>query len=178
LAKEHGYADLIAKRLNKKYVNLGLNGSGIDMLFQNLVLHLSRYPKPSKVFIQWPSFYREYVVPNNNIFLLNPTVAANASHEVQTIWKSLTLEKSMYYKSTLIRSVLLNLLKNMDIPVVELFLHYPTNELTELDFTEIKTQHLVLNDSIFFTDLARDLAHPGIQSNLAIANTVILELEK
>lgn len=50
---EKSYPYLTAQKYNKDYYNLGLGGTGLDVMFYNVSLWLSRYPKPKHIFLQW-----------------------------------------------------------------------------------------------------------------------------
>lgn len=51
---EQTYPYITSKQLNCDYYNLGLEASGFDVLFYNLMSWLSVYPKPKLIVIQYP----------------------------------------------------------------------------------------------------------------------------
>ena len=56
---EDTYPYLLSKKLNCDYYNLGMGGTGIDILNYNLVIWFSKIKKPPKLLIvQWPNHVR------------------------------------------------------------------------------------------------------------------------
>lgn len=58
LELETTYTYLLSKKLNVDYYNLGLGGTGIDVMFYNVITWLNKFPKPKCVFLQWTDHTR------------------------------------------------------------------------------------------------------------------------
>jgi len=54
LELEHTYSHYLANRLNCDYYNLGMGGTGIDIMMHNLTIWLNTYKKPKLLVVQWP----------------------------------------------------------------------------------------------------------------------------
>ena len=60
LAKEDMWAELLAKECNMDLLNLGVGGTGPDIIHLNTLQYLKvNYPKPKCVVIQWPQSTRK-----------------------------------------------------------------------------------------------------------------------
>jgi hypothetical protein len=165
LPYEKTYPYLVSEHFNKTYYNLGIGGTGVDLVTLNLISFLSLIKKkPSKIIIQWPNFHRFFNFKSDfQMQLFLPSASANY------LYKILTKEDIPYRQNIFYRQYVLQYLKNLGF-----------NSIYELCQEQISDKSL--NNSIIpmlrHVDLARDLSHPGIKTHQLWANLVINEIEK
>jgi hypothetical protein len=141
LAIEDTYPFLLSKKLNLDYYNLGIGGTGIDVLSMNLSLWFSNIKKPPKmIVIQWPEIYRRIEIENKDITLLGPW--STDDH-----FKNEILGNSFNHYYNVLKTINISYINFLKIPMI--------------DFT---------NEEIVYLDYARDLKHPGIDSNKNISD--------
>jgi hypothetical protein len=69
LKKESLWTDLLAKKMNKKYINLGLPGKSVSSIINNLYSYFREYGHPEYVFCLFPNFNRFELPINPNIIV-------------------------------------------------------------------------------------------------------------
>jgi len=147
------WPELVAKSLNMKCANLGQGGGSFDTAFRMCLGYIDKI-KPKIVIFLKPNGIRWEIVSESNIHFFG-------------IW---TMDKDKIYKNYMQEYMIdennnyFNTYKNI------LAIESLCKE-RQIKFLNFETSDLVKND------LARDLAHPGIRSNLQFANTVLSKLE-
>jgi hypothetical protein len=151
------YSDVLAYMLNCDMYNLGLGGSGNDVIFYNLVTWFTSVPiKPKLVVIGWTSENRFLVDHDDQISL-----STASDLEVEDFL--LAGDELNYFasKTSLMKKLIR---KIITVPIIEIPWH--------ADATLEKPIHAVHYGQNKIVDLARDLTHPGIKSNQIIAETI------
>lgn len=140
LTLEDTYSFVLAKQLDIDYYNLGIGGSGIDLLSLNLSLWFSKIKKiPKLIVIQWPEVHRRFELEDSDILLLGPwSKNKNFNNEI--------LGNSFNHYYNVLKTITISQIESLEIPYVD------------FDISEIK-----------YLDHARDLKHPGIKSNQEIS---------
>jgi hypothetical protein len=140
LSLEDTYPYVLSKMLNTDYYNLGIGGSGIDLLSFNLVSWFNHIKKrPKFIIIQWPEIYRRFQKENNEIALLGPWIK-NKEYELELSGNSL----EHYY--FLLKDIIQLYTNQLNIPVIDF-------NISDIDYK----------------DYGRDLKHPGILSHQYIS---------
>lgn len=157
------YSTKIANQLGKQHYNLGLGGSGVDLLVHNLIMFLTLIKiKPSAVLIQWPDFNRYLTVEQNGPELWGIVNTASNNDKLFKLTEELSTFKNLnlYY-----RQILLTYLKSVRIPYHEIWF----NNMSWVDTDKTTKLEIV--------DRARDLMHPGSKSNDILAKQIIKQFE-
>lgn len=162
VALEDTYAYKLAHQLGMDYYNLGLAGSGADLLCENLSKWFVNIKKiPKLVVIQWPAPNRHYqrfidgltpvgawIAVRNNI--VSDEVKRATKYDFVTeevINQFVSASDAGYFEhfSNVLRTTTLNFLDCMNIKYVE---------FCDADFPKL--------------DVGRDLIHPGTESNASM----------
>lgn len=156
LELENTYPYLLSKLLNCDYYNLGVGGSGIDVLLHNLIVWSGTVKqKPKLVVVQWP-FWARYAR-----FTREPTNATLESTLISTVSgkKDPTLMEGeeVHYFKTVEHLARIKIKHMIDVPVINVGLSYYPSFMTD-DF--VTFDH---------SDNARDF-HMGIESNKNLAS--------
>lgn len=71
LELEKTFPYVVSKKLNISYYNLGVPGTGVDVISHNLNIWLSKFPKPKYVFLTWADITRSIILPDtkSNLFI-------------------------------------------------------------------------------------------------------------
>lgn len=167
LKYEDTYAYLVAKALNTDFYNLGLKGGSIDTCFFNLVTFLSKVKVlPKIVFLQYPAPER-FGLSNTQVYNVFSAGSVNDLYDKEVYYNLLKYDavtnQQLFYKE-----FILNYLKNMNIQVYSLGIHC---QPAIVDYTI----HLS-KDRQDYLDFARDLDHPGIETNKAWAEKIIRKI--
>jgi hypothetical protein len=156
LELEKTYPYLLSKSLSCDYYNLGVGGSGIDVLLHNLIVWFGTVKqKPKLVIIQWP-FWARYVR-----FTKEPTNTNLQNNHISTVSgiKDPTLMEgeSVHYFKTIEHLARIKIKHIIDVPIINVGLaEYPS----------------IINDDFIifdYLDPARD-THMGIESNKNLAS--------
>ena len=161
LELENTYPYLVSKSQDCDYYNLGVGGTGIDVLAYNLITWFSKVKhKPKAVVIQWPDYTRFISKANHNTTDTDLLIA-NGSWSTRTgIDKFCVIGHDIGFFE-LRRTMMYNLIKNViDCPIIEI----------AYDNAKFNDDTLLLLPAK--QDLARDLIHCGILSNLSYASII------
>jgi hypothetical protein len=151
LELEKTYPYLLSKLLNCDYYNLGLGGTGIDVLLHNLIVWFGTVKqKPKLVIIQWP-FWARYArfakQPTNATLLHNPILPIGGFKD-----PTLMEGEGVYYFKTIEHLSRIKIKHIIDVPIINVgFTNFPSS---------------INDDFVIFKhiDAARDLPM-GIESN-------------
>ena len=164
LELEKTYPYLLSKSLNCNYYNLGVGGSGIDVLLHNLIVWFGTVKqKPKLVIIQWP-FWARY-----SRFTREPTNSTLLSTQIFTVGgiKDPTLMEgeSVHYFKTIEHLARIKIKHIIDVPILSVaFSHFPSF---------LNEEFIIFDQS----DQARDL-HLGIESHKNLASKLHYRINK
>jgi hypothetical protein len=152
LELEKTFPYVVSNELGLAYYNLGLGGSGIDIMAYNLLTWLNTVGKlPKAVVILW-TFEERFTTlsrPNEDGLRFNLPKASDGN-----AGRFLSLGKQIgYFKAK----------RNLNSRLVTQ--HYSKTKIIELDATDLHQY-----------DLARDSLHPGIISNQILAKKILDKL--
>lgn len=158
LPVEHRYSDVLANLLECDVYNLGIGGTGNDIIFYNLVTWFSTIKKkPKLVIIQWTGNTRFLTLVDNKKIIPNgPWDEDNTDFLVNG-------DSINYFasKTTMMKQLLRTMI---DVPIIEI--------PWQADEDMRGAQHVFTITPEYSVDLARDLMHLGIKSNHSIANSL------
>jgi hypothetical protein len=174
LHQENTYANLVSTKLNCDYYNLACGGSGLDILFYNIVSWFNTFDKlPKKVVIQWPNTVRFAALDDSG--LLAPKGAWSREEDIQRFLAIGEEYNYFYTKSKLTYKMILNLIDTSKLIIVNPYFN-KFNFLADAKFKfPAGSTHPVINFNI--GDFARDFSHPGIQTNISISQRILSYLE-
>jgi hypothetical protein len=157
---QYRYGDVLANLLSCGVYNLGIGGTGNDIIFYNLVTWFSTIKfKPKLVIIQWTGNTRFSTIADRKM------IVSHGSWNKEDHDFLVNGDTNRYFVSK--TEMMKQLLRNMiDVPVIEI----PWLTDDEEDLSGV--QHSFKLTSDHSIDLARDLMHPGIKSNHSIANSL------
>jgi hypothetical protein len=150
---ENVWTELVAKELNMKCANLGQGGGSFDTAFRFCVGYIDKIKPKIVIFLQPPSIRWE-LVSDNNIYHLGNWLLRLEKFPFTEYMKEYMIDENNNYFNTYKNLLAIELLCNQR----------QIKFLTFEKFGHVKD------------DLARDLKHPGIRTNLQFANTVISKL--
>lgn len=154
LALEDTYPYLVAKKLGLDYYNLAVEASGPDVQTHNLFSWAKDIKKrPKFIVVQWPETYRMFHPTNKPAELLGPWI-----DHIKDIYSKPAINK--YYK-VIETDVLEHYYKIMRLSVNTYL------QSLGVPFFEFSTSDIVT------VDVARDLKHPGIETNKNIAELIV-----
>jgi hypothetical protein len=148
------WPELVAKSLNMKCANLGQGGGSFDTAFRMCLGYIDKIKPKIVIFLQPGSFRWELISKDSIHFFGIWTIDTTYKAYKNYMQEYMIDENNNYF----------NTYKNI------LAIESLCKE-RQIKFLNFEPTHLVKND------LARDLAHPGIRSNLQFANTVLSKLE-
>jgi hypothetical protein len=178
------YVSVLAEILKCDYYNLGVGGSGIDVMFHNLFVWLASQPKkPKLIIVQWPSAERFSHLLNNNIntpidqSVLLQTVSPNTNYpgakEMLLFGDNINFFKTV---ELLTKVKIEHIKKLFDVPLIEISLKNPPN------FKDDSLIPFEPRDKKI--DFARDQVgdtcngHYGNTTHLNLAKRLVIELYK
>lgn len=170
LELEKTYPYLLSQQMNCDYYNLGVGGTGVDVMIHNLTIWLSTYKKPKLLIIQWPRPERFFVFGRNPHSFNDINLITDSPKSVGP-WTTNQHESTMlatgdyihYFKTV---EVLASIkLKSFKIPQIN------------ITPTPIEKSVPLYKDYITFhrTDLARDLTAPDIAHFGIISHQLLVE---
>jgi hypothetical protein len=161
LELETTFPFLISNQLSKPYYNLGLGGTGLDVMFYNLNTWLLKYPKPKMVVIYYTHYNRVLIKELEHDFFNSFNANSNVEEHKKLIFygdvSGYFITRFLLYKQTIDLFT-----KKFDIPFYHICF---TN-----DYEVIPNNGIKVFD---FLDTARDLLHAGIESHKSIANYIV-----
>jgi len=164
LELEKTYPYIHAKSLNCDYYNLGVGGSGIDVLLHNLIVWFgSVKQKPKLVVIQWPFWarYARFTREPTNESLHNTTISTVGGISDPTLMEG----EGVHYFKTIEHLARIKIKHIIDVPIFNIGLpNYPS---------------FITDDFFIFDELddARDL-HLGIESHKNLASKLYNQMHK
>lgn len=147
LELEKTFPYLVSKELNSDYYNLGLSGSGIDIMTYNLTVWLSTVRKlPKAVIVLW-TFEDRFATVSQHSNSLKFNLPRMASGN-EAKFMSLGMQVGYFNSRKNLNSKLINQ-------------YYKETTVIELEVADLNPY-----------DFARDLSHPGIISNQILAKRI------
>jgi len=169
---EDTYPYVLSKKLNCDYYNLGLGGTGIDILFYNLITWLCKVKqKPKFVVLQNPDYTRFSLKEGSTIGKGGPWIADNSNLSLadQSKLKFFVLGDEIKYfehqyemKKKMIKNII-------DVPVIDVY--FPGIISTE----RFQLEHVLFLNKII--DKARDNSHSGRLTNKEISSQILDKLQ-
>jgi len=156
LELEKTYPYLLSKSLSCDYYNLGLGGSGIDVLLHNLIVWFGTVKqKPKLVIIQWPFWarYARFTKEPTNTNLQNNRISIISGIKDPTLMEG----EGVHYFKTIEHLARIKIKHIIDVPIINVGL---------AEFPSIINDDFVIFDCL---DSARD-THMGIESNKNLAS--------
>lgn len=157
MAIEDCYPNLIAKRFNLDYYNLGMSATGIDVLVHNLVVWFTLFKNnlPKFVIIQWPDETR--ILTGNNPNLLR-TMGVWQNNSKFNDFVNLGYDIKYFSCRNILYLTLIK--KIITVPFINLSMGKP-NGMENEEFV-----------NFVITDFARDLSHGGFETQKKITNDI------
>jgi len=164
---EHTYANIVSSQLNCDYYNMSLGGSGLDILLYNLIAWLSVFDKaPKAIIVQWPNTVRVATIDHHKD-ILHPIGSWNTERH---ILEFLMLGEQTNFFATrglLTYKMIHNLVKS-----TKLLLINPSFQYSGFP-NDVEHPIITFPD----LDYARDLSHPGIESNMLLSQKILTHFE-
>jgi hypothetical protein len=166
LELEKTYPYLLSEKFNCDYYNLGLAGTGLDVIMHNLIIWFAKVKKkPKFVVIQVPTMARFTVVSHDqdplytqpkNIVCTPYTITSG--HNVSLVENFIVSGEMMNFFTSRYAYARIQYNSFIDVPIIEIHSEKPAQDGTnEVEFP--------------FKDEARD-SHPGIISNYLLADKI------
>jgi hypothetical protein len=156
LELENTYPYVLSKSLDCSYYNLGVGGSGIDVLLHNLIVWFGTVKqKPKAVVIQWPFWarYTRFTKEPNNATLQSTYIITVSGTKDPVLMEG----EGVHFFKTIEHLARIKIKHMIDVPIINVGLSYYPSFITD-DF--------VIFDH---SDNARDF-HMGIESNKNLAS--------
>ena len=154
LAEEDTVTSQLSKLLGRPVVNLGVSGTGMSFSFYNSVMLYKNLPTPYAVVQQWSSCNRIELYKNDSILLHNPMYINNPDFYRNWINTVENPNTHMYMAAQASRCMWDSKTKYYELSL----------------FGE--TANILNCTLIRYTDLARDLGHPGIKTAKLVAENI------
>jgi hypothetical protein len=178
------YVSVLAKILKCDYYNLGVGGSGIDVMFHNLFVWVASQPKkPKLIIVQWPSTERFSHLLYNNVDkpideeVLLRTISPNTNYSDAT--EMLVSGDSINFFKTV------ELLTKVKIEYIKKLFGVPILEVSLKNTPNFKDDSIIPFDTYNrTTDFARDQigntfsGHYGIMTHSNLAKRLVIEFHK
>jgi hypothetical protein len=153
LELERTYSHVVSSNLNTDYYNLALGGTGTDVVSYNLIQwHNLVKSNPKALVIQWPEPARFSKINTRDGEEYLQTIGPWSIKDNNDIGNCLVYGKSYFTSKKFMLRKLIKSLFTCPIIEIEIEMIYHINSITE--------------------ELARDNSHPGIKSQLHIANII------
>jgi len=159
VALEDTFTYKLAQELDMDYYNLGLAGSGADLLSENLAMWLGNIDKkPKLVVLQWPAPNRYYKEFHEGLTPVGAWIAARYDSVSDDVKRA---TKYDFVNNEVIR----NFVDACDAGYFEHF-HKVLRTVTTTYLDLLGIPYIEFSDNDFpKLDVGRDLLHPGIKSN-------------
>ena len=155
---QNRYSDLVQQDLNVDVYNMGVAGSGNDVIVLNLLTWLAKVEKkPKFIVIQWTDIHR---FMNENVQLKGVWMTSDPAIE-----QFIALGDAINYflsKYKYLRSLLKTL---TNIPIIEI----PWSS----EFPKAESQHDTILPKTNYLDYGRDFMHPGIITHRQWADMIV-----
>lgn len=176
LELEKTYTHVLAEKLNCDYYNMGLGGSGIDVMSHNLKLWMATMPnKPKLIIVQWPywgRFVHFDLPPTSNDINTNMLFPAASHSPNRDVTRILSSSEEINYLETVetLAKIQIDALcrYSYGIPTIHTGLSYGNRAPQKFDHTFIDMTRI---------DNARD-NHFGIKSHESLASKIYDEVTK
>lgn len=162
LELEHTYAYLTANNLNTDYYNLGLGGTGLDYLIHNLIVWLSKYPKPKYIVLFFTDHTRFLAKGYNCVMNLVENGSWSRETDVEDFLVSGMATGYFDTRLDLFCIQIKNILMHFQVPFANISVIHDS-----LPYMDVKTFDRDM------TCVARDLQHPGIRTNQMISEYLV-----
>lgn len=161
LELENTYPYLISKSLGCDYYNLGVGGSGYDILTHNLITWFSKVKhKPKIVIIQWPEYTRFIAKSPYEHSNTNSLMAYGSWSTEVGVDKFCGIGHDIGFFETR-RTMMYKLIKNfIDCPIIE------------IAYDNAKFNDDIITLEPIRKDFARDFRHYGILSNMKYTSII------
>lgn len=162
LELEKTYSYLLSNKLNCDYYNLGLGASGIDLVVHNLIIWLNVVKKqPKAIVIQWPDYTRCAVIKGINSNIITRGIWNRDPNTEAFLVNGIDI--NFFYSRKVFAERLLKTI--VSCPIINFNIG---------DQTPFSNENNIQGNVI---DFARDLMHPGIESNKQFAETLYAEID-
>lgn len=162
LELEKTYAYLTAQDLNMTYYNLSVGGTGLDFMFYNLNMWLTKFPKPKYISICWTDPHRVTLATKDNI-AFSPTGSWSKQVDEQQLIIAGNVTGYFRTRALLYYNLLESIFNFNKVP-------YSSISFYPLYPTHFKFKNFGCNQIDGF---ARDGDHGGNKLNRAIADYII-----
>lgn len=157
------YCNVLSKTLNMDCYNMGIGGSGCDVMFYNTLKWLLKYEhKPKLILLQWPFPFRYARMHDNG---MEDHVQTEGSWSQEDPSKFMILGGKLKY-FTLRTQLYFNIINEINVPKIH------------INFTDYN--NTILKDYIIFNQLdkARDNQHLGPISHKKLADEILFYIKK
>lgn len=166
---ESRYSNLLSDMLKCDIYNLGLGGTGNDIIFYNLMSWFSIIKtKPKLVVLQWTSEYRYAIIDKENtsdVSIYGPWNEPEKNFLIEGSNNGYFVSKKSMFEQ-LIKKVI-------DVPIIEIIPHHVNRKNEPTSRYQLFTPMKEL-----LGDVARDLSHPGIKSNKMLSEKLFNLIKK
>lgn len=172
IAEEDRYSNVLAKRLDMKFLNFGQGGASQNFMWMNNTVGSKNLKfKPKFVVCQWPEIVRIGIIYNRNFeFVTAHTLQYVSNLDVKELWQKIVMVPEFYQAQALGYFHSINQMwSNIGTQVI----HFTLDQETA-DLLKIKKFYHDFSDPYA---LARDLHHPGTIHNLEFADYIESELK-
>jgi hypothetical protein len=172
LKEEDCYTYLVSKNLNKKFYNLGVGGSSPAVAVKNIIIFLSKVKNnlPSSIIIQWPHFYRYFIINGYHHNHFTP------SDQTDPLYKALLLNQDAFRYNMMDRLYLLHFLSTLEYKGKVIEIYSEKQNEWELLTSHDHVSNFTNSGSIAIPqtiDKARDLSHPGSKTHESYAAAIL-----
>jgi len=95
LEEEYLWTDILAKKINKKYINLALPGKSTSSIINNLYSYIREYGKPEYIFCLFPNFNR-FELPINPDIIISERNLSNDQYNSSPIFEDNGVDAGAY----------------------------------------------------------------------------------
>jgi hypothetical protein len=171
----------IAKQSNVDYVNAGLAGASVEVVFYNIITLLNNAPmKPKVIIINWPELYRTMYWEKDNLVFMSPNPKNPSKHWLNSYSEFITEDSNVINRFRMIQTTVKLLCSSMGIKLFQLSSFQGLENFKQL-FPDIKTPPIgqFKNETVETMHLnkARDVSntnpvssHPGLLHQELIVN--------
>ena len=162
LELEKTYSFKTAKSLNSDYYNLGLGGTGLDYMMHNLLVWLSKFPKPKYICLYFSDYTRFLRSEDGLIETFTESGSWDTDNDVETMLVAGENCGFFHTRFNLFCLQLKNLLNFYNVPYTNISLVY--SNIPNLNFKVFERNQKCV---------ARDLQHAGIDTHNIITDYLV-----